>query len=774
MNPSSTAYPNQYLFPYPPQHPNPNPIPNFFFSAVHQPPPRELPPAPATPTLDLSTTLSSLTGLLSLSQQTLSSLSSLLSPQTTSLKSQNANFVACPHNPHHLMPPEFLCLLSLRCPSPLFDDPTSLIDSLHYPKTVKLQTPPKSPFTESIQDSNTELCFSLDSFYYEFGSNFFYKDCPGVVNSTDLDDSNKTFTLPGVLSVECANFVGSGEGDNKGFVKNGFKILPSDLWAIRREVEGWVEYPSMYSYGVFGVILQLNVIRGTDLRRWLIAHSPHYGVVIDVYMGDHISVLFKLCLKAIRREALSLVDHEVNMKTSSYNCPVLGQVLMWIASHLSGLYGEVNAKCFAIHIFRQCVLEVANGILFPWESNSKEESIDSDDNASDIRDLKLNEPLERRIDCEGGTKVAESVDGEVIFVSQVAASVAALHERTLLEAKFIKCGNMCVLKGSVVRYILTCRVAEHEYMSKRAEEERQKRPNYRAIVEHDGLPSKQSNNQETSKTKTRQELLAEERDYKRRRMSYRGKKLKRTTLQVMWDIIDEYMEEIKQAGGIGCFEKEAEEERMSHKPSSASNIDMDVDEFREGNRKSKSSEAIIATSKYYEKQSQPDHSLRSIKAKDTSPQYYARQERSHDRYREHVEYQRNTCQGRHVRDYYSESPERHRSHGLLHEQSSRQTEQDDSEVTNKHCDKRSSSKSSYQNKSSQYLSHSANNSGRQKDDEKLDVMDRHLRSSYENHSSKFLAKNAFEDRYDPAVSNDTNQDDVYANKKYVRAEKFHK
>lgn len=37
---------------------------------------------------------------------------------------------------------------------------------------------------------------------------------------------------------------------------------------------------------------------------------------------------------------------------------------------------------------------------------------------------------------------------------------------------------------------------------------------------------------EINKTKTREELLAEERDYKRRRMSYRGKKVKRTTLQV--------------------------------------------------------------------------------------------------------------------------------------------------------------------------------------------------------------------------------------------------
>lgn len=63
--------------------------------------------------------------------------------------------------------------------------------------------------------------------------------------------------------------------------------------------------------------------------------------------------------------------------------------------------------------------------------------------------------------------------------------------------------------------------------------------------------------------KSREELLAEERDYKRRRMSYRGKKMKRTTTQVMRDIIEDiiedYMEEIKAAGGFGCSLDEAEE-----------------------------------------------------------------------------------------------------------------------------------------------------------------------------------------------------------------------
>ncbi|GKD91009.1 U11/U12 small nuclear ribonucleoprotein 48 kDa protein [Tanacetum coccineum] len=37
---------------------------------------------------------------------------------------------------------------------------------------------------------------------------------------------------------------------------------------------------------------------------------------------------------------------------------------------------------------------------------------------------------------------------------------------------------------------------------------------------------------DANKNKSREELLAEERDYKRRRMSYRGKKMKRSTTQV--------------------------------------------------------------------------------------------------------------------------------------------------------------------------------------------------------------------------------------------------
>lgn len=40
-----------------------------------------------------------------------------------------------------------------------------------------------------------------------------------------------------------------------------------------------------------------------------------------------------------------------------------------------------------------------------------------------------------------------------------------------------------------------CRVAEHSYLSGKANEERAKRPDYRAIIDHDGVHRPQSSNQ---------------------------------------------------------------------------------------------------------------------------------------------------------------------------------------------------------------------------------------------------------------------------------------
>ncbi|KAG5224177.1 U11/U12 small nuclear ribonucleoprotein [Salix suchowensis] len=718
MNPS-TPHLNHLPFPYPSQNPNPNH--NFLLHAPPPPKPPQVPP-PITTILDLPTTLSALTNLLSHTHQTLSS----LSPQITLSKPQNANFIPCPFNRHHLMPPESLFLHSLNCPVPLFQHPSSPFDYLHYPNTLNPQDPHKdSNFTQSIQDPNeTDLCFSLDSYYNQFSSHFSYNDCPGAVNLNDLDSSKRMFALPGVLLIECVNFGVSGEREQEGFDKNGFRVLPSDLWAIRREIEGWIDYPSVYSYSVFCLILRLDLIKRSDLRRWIIANSPRYGVVIDVYMRDHICVIFRLCLKAIRKEALSSVSSEMNVK--SLKCPILVQVLMWIGSQLSILYGEVNAKCFAIHVLKQCLLEAANEVVVSLLDSCLKESLkDLDAYENEIKDSKL----------EG--------DDRVIFVTQVAAAVAALHERSILEAKI----KLLRVPQQLPRYQ---RMAEHSFVSKRADDERSKRPNYNAIIEHDGLPRKHLSNQESNKTKTKEELLAEERDYKRRRMSYRGKKLKRTTLQVMRDIIDGYMEEIKLAGGIGRFEKGTEEEEQSSKPPSAPEVT--VNELRKVN--SHSSE-----SNHYHKESYPDHNSRSKTSKDLLRQYYEQQGRSNHGQHEKLEYQRSANQD--SRREYRRSQERYRSRARSHERSGHQRGRDDAKLTrSKDHEKRLSSKSYVDYKSLSSGLESAD--GMQRDDQKL--------NAYGNHGSNSVAQNAFDDRYDPTESHDMHEDDVYTGITYAREE----
>jgi U11/U12 small nuclear ribonucleoprotein SNRNP48 len=178
------------------------------------------------------------------------------------------------------------------------------------------------------------------------------------------------------------------------------------LWVIRAETDAWTtHYPAAYSHPVLRAISGAAGFKNTQLMDWLITNSPRYGgVVIDVAMRDHIFLLFRLCLEAIIKEAVHY--QEMNDSSTSFECPVLVQALMWLASQLSILYGEMNGKLFAIHMLKQCVLEAATlGLLFT-------------------------------IDTEEGSRVLETdgtVAGEAICVSQVEAAVSALRERALLE-----------------------------------------------------------------------------------------------------------------------------------------------------------------------------------------------------------------------------------------------------------------------------------------------------------------------------------------------------
>lgn len=661
----------------------------------------------------------------------------------------------CPSNPHHWIPPSYLFLHSLHCPSEI--DVNPLLDTLQYPRTLKSeqQLNEQNKFVQPFQDPTAELCFSLDD-YVDFNSNFFYQHCPGVVSLSDHDASHgRIFTLPGVLSIECANFVCHDDRETEGFQRNSVKFLPSELWVIRREAEQWSDFPNAYPYSVLKALCCLGSAKECDVSMWLIVNSPRFGVIIDVPMRDHMLVLFRLCLKAMFREALhsqkssfrSEMDDNgirLNPKSSNFKCPVLVEVLRWLSSQLSILYGETNSKSFIVTMLKHLLPKVASqASFFPlnWETDQTSVS-------GCKTDISTSQPAGKIMDNEGDGEAEETTFSKPIFVYQIAAAIAALHERSLLEAR-IKALQMPVPLTSYQRSV------EHAHLSMKADEERRKRLDYRPLIEHDGLPLQRQHDDESNKAKTREEILAEERDYKRRRMSYRGKKLKRTTKEVMRDIIDEYMEAITRAGGIGCLTK-GDEGAIStfktHAAHNSTNFKLD-DSIRSGPYDCRG------------KMAQNDHGFEDGKAIDASPSRYNRQEiHSHGRFED-----QGANSDRNEKEYCSRSPSRDRRYGRSKEHRSHRRHDITEMTVNEHSKRnRSSNKFRHHDYESQYsMSTVLSISSGRKDKKKLDSPEKRRQRKQDYGKSDSFRKDEFNDRYDPSNACDVN-DDQYDDCKYTR------
>ncbi|CAL5406927.1 unnamed protein product [Camellia sinensis] len=795
MNPPS---PLPYLTFLPsPQNPNPNPNPNFFYShlnhhpsstttnSITSPPPP--PPLPQPP--DLPTALSTLKHLIHLSETALHSISTLLPTITTTA----AALCPCPFNFHHRLPPESLFRHSLQCPSspsPLLNLDPLLLQSLRYPNTLKpsQQLLNQNRFLQTLHDPNSDLCFSLDD-YCEFGPNFFYRNCPGVVSSADRDSSSRTFSLPGILSIQCANFVGSDNGEIKGFSRDCVTLLPSELWLVRSEIESWRDYPIAYSYRVLRIILCSVMAEDCDFLRWVIVNSPRYGVVIDVPMRDHIVLLFQLCLKAIVREATGSVDsvlnrdaRELNPAAMSLKCPILVEVLKWLSFQFSVLYGEVNGKLFAIDTLKQWMLNISlNSSLFLLEQKAPESPASRDVDGKSVEPFekgvedhadgnsvqpfekgaeddvdgnsvepfgkgleddmggKSVEPFEKGVEDDGNSVLGESINSRVILVSQVAAAVAALHERALLEEK-IKALRSTQSLTSYQRRRLSTHISQIELM----------RSGKNVLIIDLSLNMMVFFGSghiisSTNKAKTREELLAEERDYKRRRMSYRGKKSKRSTTQVMRDIIEEYMDDITQAGGIGCLIKGTEEAGKFTPEPSLHDISSDVDKLKKN--VCDSSEISREWTHGYKKQLDSHNNIRSTRFEHVSSEDRKRHRQDSSRHHEHLDTRRSVERDWLDRDYYSKSPDRRRSR----DHSSNREHRNNVEWCMKNFSRSSDSGHS--------RSHERQTNRRtEQSDRNSETKDRRQRHAYRDRRSGSVTSQEFEDRYDPSESRNMYED----------------
>lgn len=222
--------------------------------------------------------------------------------------------------------------------------------------------------------------------------------------------------------------------------------------------------------------------------------------------------------------------------------------------------------------------------------------------------------------------------------------------------------------------------------------------------------------------------------------------------KVTRDIIEQYMEEIKQAGGIGCFEQATEGQgSFPFELPSARDFTTDDNNPTERNNDSKGGSPSCTR-----KQSDSRYAIRSTTSRHASAKDQEKLRRSLHGHREYLEEQRSVGRNRCDGEDYSRSAERSQSRGCSHGQ----REQDLLEVTNtKHHESNRSSKYHDTRLSSLSNSHQKSKVIRDK-------------KTCENHSSNSLKQNAFYDRYDPLESHDRYKEDLSTNKNYARAGRY--
>lgn len=198
----------------------------------------------------------------------------------------------------------------------------------------------------------------------------------------------------------------------------------------------------------------------------------------------------------------------------------------------------------------------------------------------------------------------------------------------------------------------------------------------------------------------------------------------------MRDIIEEYMEDIKQVEGVGSPMKETDESGMMPLNSlSYHDRDIETKIFRKGSHES--SAVTARNPDHYEQKSQSNYCNKGKAVEvveDISSRDYEQPRQGHSRKHGNIEDHWNTAHRRYGRKYSSRSPEGPRSFSPSNDSMSRHR---------KH----------------EYLS-------RKRYDQKSRSRDRWQQNSHRNHDYDSSAKDAFEDRYDPSESLDVHEDDV--------------
>ncbi|KAL2652873.1 hypothetical protein R1flu_021001 [Riccia fluitans] len=479
---------------------------------------------------DMKEVLSQLRSLLSQVEKAAKQVEALVN---IDLGSDKGSTVACPFDPAHKIVAEGLFQHYLRCPSnpkPKFS--ASLTIESCGKRDISCGAVVNSRLLTSELTSGST--FSSGSEFDIFGGKFFYDGASAVVQASPSTVHPPLLGSPpapdvkvtGRLSEELKT-VDAVQRSSAGICRNTLLMLPSRYFYLSKEIEGWKNLPSRTSSLVIEAAVGLGKVGKREVVDWIILNSPAHGVVLDPILGCHMYTLARACFRDVQNKALTLIDQADYKRVA-----------------ITSIDGE--------HVRTGGASD--SDVTAPGDKNFPG-GMEVEDNGSDRKD-----PDPARMDglpsrlpvvCpKPPTPESLVVRSSHSSTQEMEAAICAVNERAILE-RYLRnpFPASCLPKFQLLQ--------EYEAAVRLALEERPKRPNYRPILESDGLIWHRSQLEEKNKNKTREEILAEERDYKRRRMSYRGKKLKRTPTQVVRDIIEGHMEEIVAAGGIGSAVKQS-------------------------------------------------------------------------------------------------------------------------------------------------------------------------------------------------------------------------
>ncbi|KAH7422594.1 hypothetical protein KP509_12G015800 [Ceratopteris richardii] len=458
-------------------------------------------------------------------------------------------------------------------PNPLRD--TTPVSPVHGPTDERVNVS-----SESIGDSNYfENACTL--FYdilmrsrscLDVPEDVFYKDAPGVVRVPFFSERIRLedMRLPDfAMGERWSEFSPHNTDAVEIYHQIGGALPASRYWKVTMEISQWKDLPLKVTHYQSKAIAGLVLVQQSHIRAWLFTHGHSYGITISNVLEDHILSLVVFCLRAVHRDVVRETNFEDTETLSE--CSSLAHSASWLSAQLSLLCDASSSSILILELYKFVFISAAYCSVKFLLKSSQKEKFSKDDVDNYKRCTARSKQGQENSSCtvlelsKHEFKISSRVGDGDLSLQQVASALLAIQGQA---AAVMLCRSPDPLTSSTHEKLVA-----HSMITNRAAELRATRSNYKAVLEHDGLIWQRPQNQEDKRNKTKEELLAEERDYKRRRMSYRGKKTQRTPAEVLRDIIEGHMEEIVAAGGIGCIGRRGQDIGLSQSELSCSESD---------------------------------------------------------------------------------------------------------------------------------------------------------------------------------------------------------